>query len=113
MPNFVSIKHIFEIFYLIITILDFILFSYFLCTRVSSLLLHTSDGIFRSASFPDLKIIFGLISQSVRTQIKQKVQECINKLNLEEEKVRRIVGNIRKRAELCIQENGGHFEHLL
>ena len=44
---------------------------------------------------------------------KEKVQECINELNSDEEKVRRIVGNIRKRAELCIQENGGHFEHLL
>ena len=46
-------------------------------------------------------------------QIKEKVQECIDELNSDEEKVRRIVGNIRKRADLCINENGGHFEHLL
>ena len=27
--------------------------------------------------------------------------------------INKCVGNIRKRAELCIQANGSHFEHLL
>ena len=46
-------------------------------------------------------------------EIKKKVSECIQELNSDPDKVRRIVGNIRKRAELCIAPNGGHFEHLL
>ena len=30
-----------------------------------------------------------------------------------EDDVRKMTQNIRKRAQLCLQENGGHFEHLL
>ena len=28
-------------------------------------------------------------------------------------KVRRMVQNIRKRAQICVDQNGGHFEHML
>ena len=30
-----------------------------------------------------------------------------------EDFVRRIVANVLKRAKLCVQEEGGHFEHLM
>ena len=43
--------------------------------------------------------------------------EAVNKAALElfmyEELVKRILLNIKKRAKLCIEQNGGHFEHLL
>lgn len=32
---------------------------------------------------------------------------------LDSETIRRAVGSIRTRAAMCLQENGGHFEHLL
>ena len=33
--------------------------------------------------------------------------------NVPQNVVRKTVANIRKRAELCISQRGGHFEHLL
>ena len=43
--------------------------------------------------------------------------EAVNKAALElfmyEELVKRILLNIKKRAKLCIEQNVGHFEHLL
>ena len=50
---------------------------------------------------------------STLNQIKRKVQECIDDLNKDEAKVRRIVGNLEKRSLLCKEQKGGHFEHLL
>ena len=40
-----------------------------------------------------------------------KVNEIIE--NFSEQSVRKMTQNIRKRARLCLQENGGLFEHLL
>ena len=42
-----------------------------------------------------------------------KVQECINELNKDVPKVRRICDNLDKRSELCIGQDGGHIEHLM
>ena len=43
--------------------------------------------------------------------------EAVNKaayeLFMHQELVKRILLNIKKRAKLCIEQNGGHFEHLL
>ena len=47
------------------------------------------------------------------SKIKEKVHKCVNELNSDKEKFHPIVGNFCKSAELCIQENGGHFQHLL
>ena len=33
--------------------------------------------------------------------------------NIPEDSVRKTVANIIKRAELCVSQSGGHFEHLL
>ena len=33
--------------------------------------------------------------------------------NLEEDNVRKMAHHVKKRAELCRLQNGGHFEHLL
>ena len=46
-------------------------------------------------------------------QIKCKVQECIDNLNKDEAKVRRIIGNLEPRAQLCIDQDGGHIEHSM
>ena len=56
--------------------------------------------------------VFESNPQSI-AQIKNKVHECIDHLNEDESKIRRIVENLRKRAELCIQQDGGHFEYLM
>ena len=50
---------------------------------------------------------------STLLQVKKKVQECIDDLNKDPAKVRRIVGNMYKRARMCRNENGGHFEHKM
>ena len=43
--------------------------------------------------------------------------EAVNKaayeLFMHQELVKRILLNIKKRAKLCIEQNGGQFEHLL
>ena len=48
---------------------------------------------------------------------KIELMEAVNKAAYElfmyEELVKRILLNIKKRAKLCIEQNSGHFEHLL
>ena len=41
--------------------------------------------------------------------------ECLNQLpsDMDPELLKRIELNIRNRAKLCIEKDGGHFEHLL
>ena len=41
--------------------------------------------------------------------------ECLNQFSseMDPELLKRIELNIRKRAKLCIEQDGGHFEHLL
>ena len=56
--------------------------------------------------------VFQYNPQSI-AQIKAKVQECIDELNEDEEKLRCIVENLRKRAQLWIEQEGGHFEFLM
>ena len=46
-------------------------------------------------------------------QVKNKVKECVDELNKDEAKVCRIVGNLYKRAKICKDENGDHFEHKM
>ena len=48
----------------------------------------------------------------------ESIEELTNSVeeffaNCDEDIVRKIVANILKRAKLCVQEKGGHFEHLL
>ena len=50
---------------------------------------------------------------STFNQVKIKVKECIDELNKDEAKVRRIVGNLYKRAQFCKNEDGSHFEHKM
>ena len=33
--------------------------------------------------------------------------------SLDEELIRKTVANILKRARICLQQNGGHFEHRM
>ena len=41
------------------------------------------------------------------------VENFFEQLGQDENLVRKIVGNILKRAEICVQQEGGHFEHLI
>ena len=50
---------------------------------------------------------------STLIQVKNKVKQCDDELNKDEAKVRRIVANLYKRAQICRNENGGHFEHKM
>ena len=50
---------------------------------------------------------------STLIQVKIKVKQCVDELNKDEAKVRRIVSNLYKRAQICKNENGGHFEHKM
>ena len=48
---------------------------------------------------------------------KIELMEAVNKaayeLFMHQELVKRILLNIKKRSKLCIEQNGGQFEHLL
>ena len=44
-------------------------------------------------------------------ELKATVQRFFDSLS--PDFVKNCVANIRKRATFCVQENGGHFEHLL
>ena len=46
-------------------------------------------------------------------EIKKRVQDCIDELNQDEKKIRKIIANVHKRAEICIKQKGGHFEHMM
>ena len=37
----------------------------------------------------------------------------INELNQYENKIRKIIVNVHKRADICIKQKGSHFEHLM
>ena len=41
------------------------------------------------------------------------VNEAANELFMDQDLVRKIILNIKKRAKLCVEQKGGHFEHLL
>ena len=41
------------------------------------------------------------------------VNEAAHELFTDQDLVKRIILNIKKRAKLCVEQNGGHFEHLL
>ena len=45
------------------------------------------------------------------TALKEVVEDFA--LNMDKELVRKICRNVKKRAELCVAQKGGHFEHLL
>ena len=45
------------------------------------------------------------------TALKEVVEDFA--LNKDEELVRKICRNAKKRAELCVAQKGSHFEHLL
>ena len=54
----------------------------------------------------------------VKKRMPKDRDELINVVNeelnsLSRGMVRRAVGNIRKRCELCIEQDGGHFQHLM
>ena len=46
-----------------------------------------------------------------RDELMSMVDEELD--NLSRNMVRNAVTNIRKRCDLCIEENGGHFQHLM
>ena len=41
------------------------------------------------------------------------VNEAAYELFMDQKLVKKIILNIRKRAKLCVEQKGGHFEHLL
>lgn len=45
--------------------------------------------------------------------IQMKIEEEINLLNNKPEILRKTLENLKKRYQLCVAVNGGHFEHLL
>ena len=44
-------------------------------------------------------------------QLKQVVEDVVRKM--EPDSLRKVVRHTLKRAELCVSQKGGHFEHLL
>ena len=46
-------------------------------------------------------------------ELKITVENFFQRLGQNENLVRKIVGNTIKRAEICVQNGAGHFEHLL
>ena len=46
-------------------------------------------------------------------ELKSTIENFFQRLGQNENLVRKIVGNTIKRAEICVQNGGGHFEHLL
>lgn len=45
--------------------------------------------------------------------IKDRIQLEINNLNVDTESISRAILNLRRRYQLCVDNNGGHIEHLL
>ena len=74
------------------------------------------------ANSPDLNPLdFTFWGQAMAKVWKEKpktIQELKNVVenffsSLDSDFIKKCVLNIKKRAELCLQEDGGHFEHLL
>lgn len=51
----------------------------------------------------------------VKPRSLRELQEVVEDFvfNMEEELVRKICRNVKKRAEMCVAQKGGNFEHLL
>ena len=41
------------------------------------------------------------------------VNESAYEIFMDQDLVRKVILNIKKRAKLCVEQKGGHFEHLL
>ena len=48
-----------------------------------------------------------------KIELMEAVNKAAHELFMYEELVKRILLNIKKRATLCLEQNDGHFEHLL
>ena len=48
-----------------------------------------------------------------KIELMEAVNNAAYELFMYQELVKRILLNIKKRAKLCIEQNGGQFEHLL
>ena len=62
------------------------------------------------SNFPLLRTL-RCAQPSTIPQLKKVVEEFFDSLS--PDFINNCVGNIRRRAELCIKSKGGHFEHLL
>ena len=47
-----------------------------------------------------------------RKQPEKKIKPS-NELNQDENKIRKIIANVHKKADICIKQKGSHFEHLM
>ena len=91
-------------------------------TRIISRLASKFGGVEWPSHSPDLNPLdFSFWGQAMAKVWKDKpesIEELTNSVeeffaNCDEDIVRKIVANVLKRAKLCVQEKGGHFEHLL
>ena len=64
--------------------------------------------------------IWGIFEQHVnhvnpqnKIELMETVNQAAYELFMDQDLVRKILLNIKKRAKLCIEQKGGHFEHLL
>ena len=48
-----------------------------------------------------------------KIELMEAMNKAANELFMHQELVKRILLNIKKRAKLCIEQNGGQFEHFL
>ena len=77
-----------------------------------------------SAHSPDLNpldySVWGIFENHVnhvnptkKIELMNTVNEAAHELFTDQDLVKRIILNIKKRAKLCVEQNGGHFENLL
>ena len=53
------------------------------------------------------------VNPTNKIELMNTVNEAAHELFTDQDLVKRIILNIKKRAKLCVEQNGGHFEHLL
>ena len=94
----------------------------FLKSKFGSRVISRTAEIEWPSHSPDLNpldfSIWGIMEEHVnhiKPRNKIELMECLNEFasEMDPEMLKRIEMNIRKRAKLCLDQNGGHFEHLL
>ena len=91
-------------------------------TKIISRFASKFGGVEWPSHSPDLNPLDYSFWSQAQSIVYKKKPETIEELtwiveeffgNLDEENIRKTVANLLKRAQLCVQERGGHFEHKL